>query len=60
MGAAEVDKGGEEEGADEAVEEAEYDGGEDETRVEVVRLLTSSQFPDFQYFPHSNIDQYLQ
>ncbi len=52
MGAAEVDEGGEEEGADEAVEEAEDDGGEDETGVEVVRLLTSSQFPDFQYFAH--------
>jgi hypothetical protein len=55
VGAAEVDEGGEEEGADEAVEEAEDDGGEDEARVEVVRLLTSSQLPDFQYFAHSNM-----
>jgi hypothetical protein len=50
VGAAEVDEGREEEGADEAVEEAEDDGGQDEARVEVVRLLTSSQLPDFQYF----------
>ncbi len=41
LDAAQVDKGGEDEGAQESVEEAEHDGGQNEPRVEVMRLLST-------------------